>query len=106
VLAVELDTAPAPTLFFGLGARGKPAERVADEAADQVIAYLDAGAPVDAHSADQVVLPLALAEGPSEYRAALVTLHLTTNVAVIRHFIDRDIVCEGAEGGPGLVRIT
>jgi RNA 3'-terminal phosphate cyclase (ATP) len=106
VLAVELDTAPAPTLFFGLGARGKPAERVADEAADQVIAYLDAGAPVDAHSADQVVLPLALAEGPSEYRVALVTLHLTTNVAVIQHFIERDIVCEGAEGGPGLVRIS
>src|SRR5262249_35144557 len=84
VLAVTLDTEPVPTLFFGLGARGKPAERVADEAVDQVLAYLDAEAGVaDPHSADQLVLPLALAEGPSEYAVSEVTLHLTTNVAVI-----------------------
>jgi RNA 3'-terminal phosphate cyclase (ATP) len=106
VLAVELDTSPVPTLFFALGARGKPAERVADEAVDQVIAYLGAGdALVDAHSADQILLPLALAEGPSEYYTAEVTMHLTTNVAVIRRFLERDIVCEGELGGPGLVRI-
>lgn len=107
VLAVELDTTPAPTLFFALGARGKPAERVADEAVDQVVDYLEAGdARVDAHSGDQLVLPLALAEGPSEYRVAEVTRHLTTNIAVIRRFLERDIVCEGEEGGPGVVRIA
>jgi RNA 3'-terminal phosphate cyclase (ATP) len=106
VLAVELDTTPVPTLFFALGARGKPAERVADEAVDQVIAYLEAGdALVDAHSGDQLVLPLALAEGPSEYRVAQVTRHLTTNIAVIRHFLERDILCEGEEGEPGVVRV-
>jgi RNA 3'-phosphate cyclase len=106
VLAVELDTTPVPTLFFALGARGKPAERVADEAVDQVIAYLESGdALMDAHSGDQLVLPLALAEDASEYRVAAVTRHLTTNVAVIRRFLDRDIVCEGEEGKPGLVRI-
>lgn len=107
VLAVELDTAPVPTLFFGLGARGKPAERVADEAVDRVLAYLDSGdALVDAHSADQLVLPLALAEGASEYRVAEVTRHLTTNISVIRRFLERDIVCEGEEGGTGVVRIA
>ena len=51
-------------------------------------------------------LPLALAEGPSEYRTAEVTPHLTTNIAVIRRFVERDIVCEGEEGGPGRVRIA
>jgi RNA 3'-terminal phosphate cyclase (ATP) len=107
VLAVELDTTPVPTLFFALGGRGKPAERVADEAVEQVFAYLDAGdALVDAHSADQLVLPLALAEGPSVYRVADVTRHLTTNIAVIRRFHERDIVCEGDEGKPGIVRIA
>jgi RNA 3'-terminal phosphate cyclase (ATP) len=107
VLAVELDTTPVPTLFFALGARGKPAERVADEAVEQVFAYLDAGdALVDAHSADQLVLPLALAEGPSEYRVTEVTRHLTTNIAVIRRFHERDILCEGDEGQPGIVRIV
>src|SRR5262249_22353928 len=43
VLALILDTTPAPTLFFGLGERGKPAERVADDALDQVFGYLGAG---------------------------------------------------------------
>src|SRR5262245_53819403 len=37
VLAVVLETTPAPALFFGLGERGKPAERVADEAVDQAL---------------------------------------------------------------------
>jgi RNA 3'-terminal phosphate cyclase (ATP) len=107
VLAVQADTSPAPTLFYGLGARGRPAERVADEAVDQLVAYLDAEpAAVDLHSADQVVLPLALADGPSEFTVAEVTQHLLTNAAVIRQFIDREIVCEGDEGGPGRVRIA
>jgi RNA 3'-terminal phosphate cyclase (ATP) len=107
VLAVVLHGGPVPALFFGLGARGKPAERVADEAVDQAFAYLDAApAAVDAHSADQLVLPLALADGPSDLAVAEITPHLTTNLAVIRRFIERDIVCEGQEGGPGGVRLA
>lgn len=107
VLAVQLDTAPAPTLFFGLGARGKPAERVADEAVDQVVDFLKAEpAAVDIHSADQIVLPLALAEGPSEFTVAAVTTHLTTNTAVIRQFVDRDIACTSDLGKPGKVTIA
>ena len=106
VLAVVLATEPVPTLFFGLGERGKPAERVADDAVDQAIAFLKAApAAVDAHSADQLVLPLALAEGASAFSVAEMTLHLLTNVAVIRQFLEREIVCEGEEGGPGFVRI-
>ena len=97
---------PVPTLFFGLGARGKPAEKVADEAVEQVLSYLHAGpALVDAHCADQLVLPLSLAKGRSEFSVAEVTQHLLTNIAVIRRFVDRAIVCEGDEGKPGTVRI-
>lgn len=107
VLAVVLRTEPVPALFFGLGARGKPAERVADEAVDQALAYLNAApAVVDARSADQLLLPLALAEGPSAFTVAEVTSHLLTNVAIIRRFLDRDLLCEGTEGGPGSVRIA
>lgn len=106
VLALVLDTTPAPTLFFGLGARGKPAERVADEAADQALAFLHrAPAAIDLHSADQLVLPLALAEGSSEFTVQEVTLHLRTNIEVIRRFVEREIICEGEEGKPGTVRI-
>jgi RNA 3'-terminal phosphate cyclase (ATP) len=107
VLALEVSGGPAPALFVAIGERGKPAERVADEAAEEAIAFLRAApAPVDVHSADQVVLPLALADGPSEYRVAMITRHLTTNVATIRRFIDRQITVEGAEGQSGVVRIA
>jgi RNA 3'-terminal phosphate cyclase (ATP) len=106
VLVLELNTSPAPTVFVGLGARGKPAETVADETVEEVMSYLAAGpALVDAHSADQIVLPLALAEGPSEYTVAAVTSHLLTNIAVIGRFLQREIICEGEEGQPGRVRI-
>ncbi len=105
VLAIALDTAPAPTLFFGLGARGRPSEAVADETVDQVFAYFHSDAPVDSHSADQIVLPLALADGPSEFRVAQITTHLTTNISVIRRFLDRDISCEDETGTTGVVRV-
>jgi RNA 3'-phosphate cyclase len=102
-----VDTAPAPTSFFGLGELRKSSEKVAAEAADQMLAYLAAGpALVDAHSADQIVLPLALAEGPSDYTVAEVTQHLLTNIAVIGKFIDRSIICDGEEGKSGRVRIA
>jgi RNA 3'-terminal phosphate cyclase (ATP) len=106
VLALTLDEAPVATLYFGLGARGKRAEAVADEAVDQVLAYAATGAPVDEHSADQLILPLAFAEGPSEYRVSRVTKHLLTNVDVVRKFIPRQIEIDGAEGEPGTVRIA
>ncbi len=108
VLAAILDTTPAPTLFFALGERGKPAERVADDVVDEVLAYLAAGEQhaVDPHSADQLVLPLALAKAASEFTVSKVTLHLLTNIAIIRQFIEREIVCEGEEGHPGRVRIV
>ena len=105
VLALTLDEAPVPTLFFGLGARGKRAEVVADEAVAQVLAYAAADAPVDEHSADQLILPLAFAEGASEYRVSRVTTHLLTNVEVVKRFLSRAIACDGEEGEPGTVRI-
>jgi RNA 3'-phosphate cyclase len=106
VLVLQLNTSPAPTVFVGLGARGKPAESVADDAVAEVTRYLSADkALVDAHSADQIVLPLALAEGKSEFTTAEVTLHLKTNIGVIGRFLDRPIDCIGEQGKPGKVTI-
>lgn len=95
-----------PATFVGLGERGKPAEVVADEAVEQLLDYeiADPGA-VDPHSADQILLPLALAEGRSIYTVTEVTDHLRTNAATIRAFLDRPIVIEesGEDGQPGRV---
>ena len=57
------------------------------------------------HAADQIVLPLALSPDASEYRTTEVTRHLTTNIDVIRRFLDRDISCDGEEGATGVVRV-
>jgi len=106
MLAVTFPETPVPTLFFALGARGKRAEAVADEAAEQALDYFRADAPVDPHSADQLVLPLAFAEGTSEFRVTQATQHLLTNIAVVKYFVDRDITCDAAQGEPGTVRVS
>src|SRR5262245_8628363 len=106
VVGITFEDAPVPTFFFGIGARGKPAETVAEEVADEAIAFSELAAPIDAYSADQIVLPLSLSDEESELRVAVVTKHLTTNLAVIRMFLDRDIAIEGEEGSSGIVRIA
>ena len=60
---------------------------------------------VDPHSADQILVPLALAEGRSIYSVTEVTDHLRTNAATIRAFLDRPIVIVEpvADGQPGRV---
>ncbi|GAB4255535.1 MAG: RNA 3'-terminal phosphate cyclase [Deferrisomatales bacterium] len=89
-----------------LGARGKPAERVADEAVEELEEVLGSGAPVDAHAGDQLLLPLALARGSSVMRVPRVTGHLVTNAWVIRQFVPQSRVeIEGEEGRPGRVRV-
>jgi RNA 3'-phosphate cyclase len=107
MLGIELPTEPAPTFFFALGERGKPAETVADEAVAQVAAFLQVQPlGVDEHSADQLLLPLAFADGPSQFRVANISSHLCTNADVIQHFLDREIRCEAPEGEPGTVTIS
>ncbi len=84
-----------------LGARGKPAERVAEEAADELLAYLHGDAALDRHLADQLVLPLALAGGPSRFTTEEVTRHLLTNAWVVNQFLPGRVRVEGEEGQPG-----
>ncbi len=106
VAAVVFRQAPVPTLFFGLGERGKPAESVADDAADEALRYRAAGAPVDPHSADQLLLPLVFSPDASVYRTSEITRHLTTNIDTVRAFVDREVTLEGREGEPGTIRVA
>jgi len=100
-LVAEFANAP-PAAFVGLGKRGKPAELVADDAVAQLLDHLQAGeAAVDLHSADQILLPLAFAEGRSIFTITEVTEHLRTNVETIGAFLDRPIRIEQADDAPG-----
>ncbi|GBD35253.1 RNA 3'-terminal phosphate cyclase [bacterium HR36] len=106
VLALVWHVGPVPTLFAALGERGKPAERVADDAVDELIHHAEQGPQaVDPHSADQLLLPLALAAGASHYSVSQVTSHLLTNAEVVRLFTSRRITVTGSEGQPGRVSL-
>lgn len=105
VAGVVFRQPPVPAVFTALGERGKPAERVADEAADLALAFKASGAAVDPHGADQIVLPLAFAAGPSAYRASAVTQHLLTNLDIVGRFVPRGLTCEREAGGTAVVRV-
>lgn len=91
--------------FTSLGERGKPAERVAQEAVQDLLNFREAGGALEEHLADQLVLPLALAEGRSQFTTASVSDHLLTNAWVVNRFFPGTVRVEGAEGEPGRVGI-
>jgi RNA 3'-terminal phosphate cyclase (ATP) len=89
VMHVRIDCTNVTAVFAGFGARGVPAERVAAELAAEVERYLEANVAVDAHLADQLLLPLALAAGGS-FSTLRPTAHTETNAAVIHKFLPID----------------
>ncbi len=103
LLVAEFENAQC--CYCGLGARGKPAERVADEAVDGLDEFLTTDGAIDQYLADQLVLPLACTPGISELHTAKVTQHLVTNADIVRMFLARNITICGPVDGPGAIRI-
>lgn len=91
--------------FFALGRPGLPAERVADEAVDQLLAFLASPGAVDAYAADQLVTLLALCHDKSCFVTEKVTDHLLTNATVVPQLLCREVAIEGPVGQPGTVTI-
>jgi RNA 3'-terminal phosphate cyclase (ATP) len=91
--------------FDALGAIGKRAEEVADEACRALIEYKDTNAALDPHLADQIIPYAAFGRGTSEFTTSRVTQHLLTNIWVVKQFLDIDIQVEGKEGEAGKIRI-
>lgn len=89
--------------FTALGAPGKPAEKVAEEACQAFLEYYESGAALDKHLADQLILPLALADGHSAFTTCQITQHLITNIWVVEQFMDIGYQVEGSEGERGRV---
>ncbi len=87
--------------FDALGARGKPAEQVADEAAGAYLAFRQRRGAVDPHLADQIVLYLARAQGPSTLITSEITSHLLTNLWVIEQFLGPIFQMKGNLGERG-----
>jgi len=89
--------------FSSLGARGKPAEKVADEAVVFLKNYVESDGCVDSHLADQLVPFMVLAKGNSSFTTTQMTEHLFTNLWVVAHFMGTKIQTRGELGRPGRV---
>lgn len=72
--------------FAAHGRKGLPAERVAEMACQNLLKHHRSDAPVDMHLADQLILPLAVADGRSQFTTCRVTEHLQTNMWVVERF--------------------
>ncbi|HDD35379.1 MAG TPA: RNA 3'-phosphate cyclase [Candidatus Desulfofervidus auxilii] len=91
--------------FSALGAKGKPAEKVAKEVFKKFLFYYKKRVCVDEHLADQIVPFLALASGKSFF-ITIISSHLITNIWVINQFLKRKIEYKGDIGKPGILKIT
>ena len=92
--------------FQSLGEIRKRAEDVAKDACDEFDAYLKSGMALDKHLADQLIIPMALANGLSKLTTCEVTQHLLTNIAVVERFLDARFEVAGSIGEPGTVDRT
>lgn len=93
VLTLEVESEQVTEVFCGFGEHNVRAEAVAAAAVDEVRRYLVAGVPVGTHLADQLLLPMALAGGGSLLTLAL-SRHTTTNIEIIRRFLDLPILVQ------------
>lgn len=74
-----------------LAERGKPSERVGEEAATGLMAEDVSGASVDVHAADQILPYLCLADAPSAFTTREATGHLRSMAWLLPHFFERRI---------------
>lgn len=87
VVMLELESESLTEIFTAFGRKQASSEHVAHEAVTQVREYLKSGAPVGEYLADQLLLPLALA-GRGSFLTTRLSRHATTNIDVIRQFVD------------------
>ncbi len=105
-LFLRADAGEVRVGFTSLGARGKRAEIVGEEAVTELCRYLASGAALDPHLADQLIPYLALCRKESSFTTSRITRHLLTNLWVVGLFIPLCFQVEGEEGQPGRVTLS
>jgi RNA 3'-terminal phosphate cyclase (ATP) len=77
--------------FSSLGRKGKPAEKVAEEAVNKLLVFHREGGAVDMYMADQLLLPLSLVQAKSRFSTQKITNHFLTNREIILKFLPVNI---------------
>jgi len=88
-----------------MGARGIRAETLAQHAFEEMYEWMATSGTVDPFLADQLLLPLVLADGESAFSVSRLTPRFLTCAWVIKQFAPIHITIRGAENGPGTVTI-
>ncbi len=86
LVVLEVTDGTCREMVTEIAVRGKRAEKVATDTCDAMRDYLKHDAPVGIHLADQLLIPMAMAEGGS-FRCTSPTLHTRTNALVIEKFL-------------------
>ena len=88
IILIEIICDYITEVFTGFGERGMPAEAVANEAIASMRRYLAAGVPVGEYLADQLLLPMALAQSHDfAFKTMPLTYHSLTNIQIIEQFV-------------------
>ena len=88
-----------------LGERGKPAERVGSEAAENLVGEIKSGMSVDKHLADMLIPYMAVAKGSSKISTSQMTLHTLTNIWVTELIAGVRFEVTGELGTPGIIQV-
>jgi RNA 3'-phosphate cyclase len=86
-----------------LGKPGKPAEKVGQEAATELLKQLSAKAPVDKHLGDQLIIWISLARGTSIIHVSELTLHTITCIEVSKKIVGATFDVQGKLGEPAVI---
>jgi RNA 3'-terminal phosphate cyclase (ATP) len=91
--------------FSSLGEIKKRAERVAEEACQEFLEFMETDAALEKYLADQLIPYLSLTGEKSTFTVSSVTQHLLTNIWVVKNFLPVRIEVEGKEGEKGKIFI-
>ena len=96
ILTVEIKSENVIEVFTGFGERGVSAEKVANRTVKSVREYLAHDVPVGRYLADQLLIPMAMAGG-GKFRTLSPSQHTTTNIEIIKKFLDVKIAIKDCD---------
>ncbi|MGB9729329.1 MAG: RNA 3'-terminal phosphate cyclase [Thermoprotei archaeon] len=88
-----------------LGEKGKPAEKVGEEAALKLINEIKSNATVDVHMSDQLIPWMALANGTSKIKVSSFSLHAYTCIYITKQILGGEFKVQGELNKPSIIEV-
>ena len=88
-----------------IGERGKPAEKVGEEAASKLLEDLKTGMALDRHMSDIIIPYTAVANGRSRITVSQLTLHTITNIKVTETITSVQFKVQGEPDKPARIEV-